>query len=232
MRLRYSSLTEVTQAMAGTWQSVRVFISSTFRDMHAERDHLVKVVFPALRERLEKHRLYLIDIYMRWKDEQQHSKPSGNRSSVASAECVPPRGFCNSCRTVSIHLPEDDPRIVQVLQLLETMREALPEAVRTEAARSAASEPMSLRFDPSHFHFDRAFGYNDGRVVIDGQSFSVSVAEPPDGGTAPWELADSVLTFFTTRFYEIEEAIRRHDSAGEGPCSARHGHRSSRRIGH
>jgi len=32
---------------------VRVFISSTFRDMHAERDHLVTVVFPELRERVE-----------------------------------------------------------------------------------------------------------------------------------------------------------------------------------
>src|SRR6266571_4344076 len=52
--------------MAATWKTVRVFISSTFRDMHAERDHLVKVVFPALREKLEKHRLYLIDIDLRW----------------------------------------------------------------------------------------------------------------------------------------------------------------------
>ena len=34
--------------------------------MHAERDHLVKVVFPALRERLEKHRVHLIDIDLRW----------------------------------------------------------------------------------------------------------------------------------------------------------------------
>jgi hypothetical protein len=34
--------------MAAIWQTVRVFISSTFRDMHAERDHLVKIVFPAL----------------------------------------------------------------------------------------------------------------------------------------------------------------------------------------
>jgi telomerase protein component 1 len=48
------------------WKTVRVFISSTFRDMHAERDHLVKVVFPALRERLEKHRIHLIDIDLRW----------------------------------------------------------------------------------------------------------------------------------------------------------------------
>src|SRR5438128_5319986 len=52
--------------MAGSWKTVRVFLSSTFRDMHAERDHLVKVVFPALRERLEPYRVYLIDIDLRW----------------------------------------------------------------------------------------------------------------------------------------------------------------------
>jgi hypothetical protein len=28
------------------WRTVRVFLSSTFRDVHAERDHLVKVTFP------------------------------------------------------------------------------------------------------------------------------------------------------------------------------------------
>src|SRR5207253_9782209 len=52
--------------MASTWRTVRVFISSTFRDMHAERDHLIKVVFPALREELEKHRVHLLDIDLRW----------------------------------------------------------------------------------------------------------------------------------------------------------------------
>jgi hypothetical protein len=52
--------------MAGVWKTVRVFISSTFRDMHAERDHLVKVVFPALRERLEPYRVHLSDIDLRW----------------------------------------------------------------------------------------------------------------------------------------------------------------------
>lgn len=52
--------------MTNNWKAVSVFISSTFRDMHAERDHLVKVVFPALREKLEAHRIYLIDIDLRW----------------------------------------------------------------------------------------------------------------------------------------------------------------------
>ena len=52
--------------MPATWKTVRVFISSTFRDMHAERDHLVKVVFPALREKLERYRIHLVDIGLRW----------------------------------------------------------------------------------------------------------------------------------------------------------------------
>ena len=52
--------------MPSAWKTVRVFISSTFRDMHAERDHLVKVVFPALRERLLPYRIDLVDIDLRW----------------------------------------------------------------------------------------------------------------------------------------------------------------------
>lgn len=52
--------------MPADWRTVRVFISSTFRDMHSERDWLVKRVFPALRERLEQHRVHLIDIDLRW----------------------------------------------------------------------------------------------------------------------------------------------------------------------
>ena len=62
--------------MAG-WRSVRVFLSSTFRDMHAERDHLIKVTFPALRERLLPHRVELYDIDLRWgitEDEARNEK--------------------------------------------------------------------------------------------------------------------------------------------------------------
>jgi hypothetical protein len=45
---------------------VGVFICSTFRDMQAERDHLVTVVFPELRERLKLLGLQLADIDLRW----------------------------------------------------------------------------------------------------------------------------------------------------------------------
>jgi hypothetical protein len=52
--------------MVSTDQTVRVFISSTFRDMHAERDHLVTVVFPELRERVERLGLEFFDVDLRW----------------------------------------------------------------------------------------------------------------------------------------------------------------------
>ena len=52
--------------MPDAWKTVRVFISSTFRDMHAERDHLVKFVFPELRERCAGKRLHLVDVDLRW----------------------------------------------------------------------------------------------------------------------------------------------------------------------
>jgi len=47
-------------------RTVRVFISSTFKDMHAERDRLVRFVFPELRERCARRRLHLVDVDLRW----------------------------------------------------------------------------------------------------------------------------------------------------------------------
>lgn len=49
-----------------TWKKIPIFISSTFRDMYSERDHLMQVVFPELQERLRKHRCYIEPIDLRW----------------------------------------------------------------------------------------------------------------------------------------------------------------------
>ncbi len=48
------------------WQTVSVFISSTFKDMHSERDILVKQAFPKLREKLLPYHIKLLDIDLRW----------------------------------------------------------------------------------------------------------------------------------------------------------------------
>jgi WD40 repeat protein len=52
--------------MATALRTVQVFISSTFKDMDAERDHLVRRVFPALRERMLARNLNLVDVDLRW----------------------------------------------------------------------------------------------------------------------------------------------------------------------
>ncbi|MFZ4616512.1 MAG: DUF4062 domain-containing protein [Rectinemataceae bacterium] len=44
----------------------RVFISSTFKDMHSERDYLVARVFPELRERCRALEVEVIDVDLRW----------------------------------------------------------------------------------------------------------------------------------------------------------------------
>jgi WD40 repeat protein len=69
--------------MPGAWKTARVFISSTFRDMHAERDHLVTDVLPRLREKLEQRRIYLDDIDLRWGVTQEQT-----RSGLALEVCL------------------------------------------------------------------------------------------------------------------------------------------------
>jgi tetratricopeptide (TPR) repeat protein len=47
-------------------RTVRIFLSSTFRDFGEERDLLVKRVFPALRARLKDRFVELVDVDLRW----------------------------------------------------------------------------------------------------------------------------------------------------------------------
>ena len=61
----------------GELRTVRVFVSSTFRDMHAERDYLNRVVFPELRSRCAKKGLEFVGIDLRWgitEEESRHRK--------------------------------------------------------------------------------------------------------------------------------------------------------------
>ncbi|EDV28707.1 Telomerase protein component 1 [Trichoplax sp. H2] len=51
---------------ARRWKTIRLFVSSTFRDFHAEREVLVKKVFPELRIWCEARRFHLVDCDLRW----------------------------------------------------------------------------------------------------------------------------------------------------------------------
>lgn len=78
--------------MLRTWEKVYVFISSTFNDMHAERDYLVKRVFPELRVWCELRRLRLVDIDLRWGVTEQdalHNKQAVKVCLDRIDECRP-----------------------------------------------------------------------------------------------------------------------------------------------
>lgn len=64
--------------MSQTWKTVYIFISSTFNDMHAERDFLVKSVFPRLSEWCSDRKLRLVDIDLRWGVTEQDAEQNKN----------------------------------------------------------------------------------------------------------------------------------------------------------
>ena len=47
-------------------KTARVFVSSTFSDMHAERDHLNRLVFPELCSRCIRHGIEFVGVDLRW----------------------------------------------------------------------------------------------------------------------------------------------------------------------
>ncbi len=47
-------------------REIRLFVSSTFRDMQAERDELIKQVFPRLRQRCESRGVAWLEVDLRW----------------------------------------------------------------------------------------------------------------------------------------------------------------------
>ena len=61
----FRTLTEFALAPS-IGRSVRIFLSSTFRDFGEERDLLVRKVFPALRARLKDRFVELVDVDLRW----------------------------------------------------------------------------------------------------------------------------------------------------------------------
>ncbi|MEI7940889.1 MAG: DUF4062 domain-containing protein, partial [Verrucomicrobiota bacterium] len=74
--------------MGAAWKTIPLFISSTFRDMHAERDQLNRVVFPALRERLQGRRCRLEPIDLRVGVETDSTKTERERELRILKVCL------------------------------------------------------------------------------------------------------------------------------------------------
>lgn len=53
---------------------IRVFLSSTFRDMNAERDYIVRFVFPAIKEYCDSRFLDFTPVDLRWGIPEEYSR--------------------------------------------------------------------------------------------------------------------------------------------------------------
>ena len=86
------------------WKSQPLFVSSTFRDMHAERDHLHRVVFPALEEWLREHRILLEPLDLRWGVETSGEAEAEAKEQLVLKVCL---DGINECRPFLIVLLGD-----------------------------------------------------------------------------------------------------------------------------
>lgn len=81
-----------------SWCTFSIFISSTFADMQAERDHLKQIVFPRVEEELEKRRIKLEIVDLRWGvDTTSIEQENGREATVLKVcldEIIRCRPFC------------------------------------------------------------------------------------------------------------------------------------------
>ncbi|KAK7944995.1 hypothetical protein WMY93_000723 [Mugilogobius chulae] len=136
------------------WKSVRVFVSSTFRDMHSERDVLVRSVFPELRRRAAPHCLYLQEVELRWGVTEEESGRSVElclkevcRSQVMvvllgrDMDWCRPNRSCRSCHTKDMR----PVNIVEELGFKELMHIVEPRF--TVPARETVRRALNTRFE-------------------------------------------------------------------------------------
>ena len=70
------------------WEPRPVFVTSTFRDFHAERDHLRDYVFPALEERLRERFRYFEPIDLRLGVKTEEAQDPAARELLILKVCL------------------------------------------------------------------------------------------------------------------------------------------------
>uniref|UniRef100_A0A8D2KQU9 Telomerase associated protein 1 n=1 Tax=Varanus komodoensis TaxID=61221 RepID=A0A8D2KQU9_VARKO len=96
----------LTLAFPLRWRSVRVFVSSTFRDMHGERDLLIRSVFPELRSRAAQFCLAVEDIDLRW-GITEHESRSNKELELCLSEVTKSQIFIGILSERYGHIPKD-----------------------------------------------------------------------------------------------------------------------------
>eukprot|EP00741_Cyanophora_paradoxa_P005375 tig00000880_g5213.t1 len=66
MRARLRIDRAPSESMKREWRVARIFLSSTFQDMHGERDQITRIVFPGLQDRCNSIRVTVVEVDLRW----------------------------------------------------------------------------------------------------------------------------------------------------------------------
>ncbi|XP_075068822.1 telomerase protein component 1 [Mixophyes fleayi] len=170
-RSHLTAVTLFTPSPKQRWRSVRVFISSTFRDMHSERDLLIGQVLPQLRLRAACHYLSLEEVDLRWGITEEETKKD-RQLSLCLSEVVRSQIFIGILGERYGHVPKSysvpllpeyqwihkypagrsitELEAMQFLQNCDTNKPELPKAF------FYFRDPEVLRSVPSHWLSDIA----------------------------------------------------------------------------
>src|SRR5690349_1896808 len=137
------------------WLTIRIFISSTFNDMLAERDLLACRVFPRLREWCERRRIHLIQMDLRWgvTDEMAYRDHAVVTTSLREVERAHPFLICfigqrYGWTPAAVDVPGANPLLASLLEQRTSIVELeLIQAV--EGGLLSDSEPRRLKVQPA-----------------------------------------------------------------------------------
>ncbi|MEU2042035.1 DUF4062 domain-containing protein [Nocardia niwae] len=183
-------------------RELRVFVSSTFRDMQGERDHLVKVVFPQLRKLAAARGVSWSEVDLRW-----------GITDEATAEG----------RVLPICLAEVERCAPYFIGLLGDRYGWIPQDV----GPLAAERPWVLdRSDRSVTELEILQGLQAGGPGVGGRHFYFRAphSAAPDSPLSAVESVDR-----QGRLEQLEERIR--EAAASGRCRLREGYRDPAELG-
>ena len=194
-------------------RQIRVFISSTFRDMQAERNLLVKKVFPQLRKLCEERAVAWTEVDLRWGITEQESS-EGQVLPLCLAEierCRPyfigllgeRYGWVPDPGEISSNLKEEQPWLKEHLQKSVTELEIIHGVLQSPKMR-----------DRSIFYFRNPYYLNKLPADADPKDFQ---SESPESAEKLFELKNKIRAEYTAGKldYSPRENYPAPDALGE-----------------
>jgi tetratricopeptide (TPR) repeat protein len=196
------------------WRTFPIFISSTFADMQAERDHLKHVVFPLVEEELQKRRIKLEIVDLRWGVDTTSMAQEDEREASVLKVCL---DEIRRCRPFFIGLLGDRYGWVPPL---ERMKTALVGETHINPEKGKSVTDLEIEFGVlasreqlvrSVFYFREPLPYETfskkkAAMFSDEHNDELSEAEKKERKTALEKLKSNIRKHFTKK--ELENKVK------------------------